>query len=366
LSRQVAEAIRILDTKDQILNSKNEYMANCLTRICVEEERYERKKRERQEEELEEEEKQRLLSFKNKHRRPKRGRADIQEKPVEPSRKRVKVFQKAGNPPVDSDMNLGVWLNMAEMRCLRVGELRRRLEIERAVVLEKMKIRKTTLLEEKHPDRGGGDQESVMVDTVLCDEPSTLLEESGDQESFLVVTVLREEPSTLQKSLLVDTVLRDEQSTLLEESSIQVSVLVDTVLCDEPSTLLEDAQQSDMGLTLEEAVLEQPEATPSIPKVVVKTIRLDPRGTGGADDQFEGVGGQHHQHCEEKRKERKKKQEKGYCLTSYSAWWKIIEKEENKFYREVEKERLERKKKQVKNEIKRTEKENFVRKFFPE
>ena len=50
LSRQVAEAIRILCTKDQILNSKNEYMANCLARICVEEDKYARKKRERLEE----------------------------------------------------------------------------------------------------------------------------------------------------------------------------------------------------------------------------------------------------------------------------------------------------------------------------
>ena len=47
LSRQVAEAINIMYSKDQQLNSKNEYMANCLTRVCVEENRFERKKRER-------------------------------------------------------------------------------------------------------------------------------------------------------------------------------------------------------------------------------------------------------------------------------------------------------------------------------
>ena len=56
LSRQVAEALRIMYTTDQILNSKNEYMANCLTRLCVEEDRYERKKRERKEEEEEQQE----------------------------------------------------------------------------------------------------------------------------------------------------------------------------------------------------------------------------------------------------------------------------------------------------------------------
>jgi hypothetical protein len=37
LSRQFAKVISIMYTKDQQLNSKNEYMANCLTRICVEE-----------------------------------------------------------------------------------------------------------------------------------------------------------------------------------------------------------------------------------------------------------------------------------------------------------------------------------------
>jgi hypothetical protein len=45
LSRQVAEAISIQYTKDQILNSKNEYMANCLTRICIEENKFEKKEK---------------------------------------------------------------------------------------------------------------------------------------------------------------------------------------------------------------------------------------------------------------------------------------------------------------------------------
>ena len=58
LSRQVAEAITILYSKDQLLNSKNEYMANCLTRICVEENTFERKKREREEEEKDDREKE--------------------------------------------------------------------------------------------------------------------------------------------------------------------------------------------------------------------------------------------------------------------------------------------------------------------
>ena len=59
LSRQVAEAITIIYTRDKLINSKNEYMANCLTRICVEENRFEKHKREREEEEKDEAEKQR-------------------------------------------------------------------------------------------------------------------------------------------------------------------------------------------------------------------------------------------------------------------------------------------------------------------
>ena len=67
LTRQVAEALRIMYTTDQILNSKNEYMANCLTRLCVEEDNYEKKKRERKEEE--QEDIKELEAFKAKHKR---------------------------------------------------------------------------------------------------------------------------------------------------------------------------------------------------------------------------------------------------------------------------------------------------------
>ena len=138
LSRQVAEAINILYSKDQLLNSKNEYMANCLTRICVEENTFERKKREREEEEKDDREKERLRAFKMKNMRPKRARttATVKE-PEEPMRKRMKTFLMAGNPP-DQDLDLSRWLEVAEKRCIRAGELRSRLERERLDVLERM------------------------------------------------------------------------------------------------------------------------------------------------------------------------------------------------------------------------------------
>ena len=45
-SRQIAEAILIHFSKDELLNSKNEYNSNCLARVTVEESMYERKEEE--------------------------------------------------------------------------------------------------------------------------------------------------------------------------------------------------------------------------------------------------------------------------------------------------------------------------------
>ena len=114
-------------------------MANCLTRICIEENKFEKRKKERQEEEQEEAEKQQLLAFKSKHMRPKRTRPEIQSNPEEPLQKRMKLFLEAGNPPDQDELDVGTWLRKAEERCLRVGNLRTRLEREKIQVLEKMR-----------------------------------------------------------------------------------------------------------------------------------------------------------------------------------------------------------------------------------
>ena len=47
MSRRVEEAIRIQHTKDNILYSKCEYLQNCITRLTVNEEVWERKEREK-------------------------------------------------------------------------------------------------------------------------------------------------------------------------------------------------------------------------------------------------------------------------------------------------------------------------------
>ena len=63
LSRQVGEAIKIQQTKDNILNSKCEYLSNNISRLTVMEDDWERKRRERAEEEVEEKEKLELEKF---------------------------------------------------------------------------------------------------------------------------------------------------------------------------------------------------------------------------------------------------------------------------------------------------------------
>ena len=64
LSRQVGEAISILLSNDNLLNSKNEYLSNCITRVSVEEDVFERKSREAREEEEERQEDIKLEEFK--------------------------------------------------------------------------------------------------------------------------------------------------------------------------------------------------------------------------------------------------------------------------------------------------------------
>ena len=66
-----------------------------------------------------------------------------------------------------------------------------------------------------------------------------------------------------------------------------------------------------------------------------------------------------------KREERAKRRGNNICLTSYTAWWRRVEKEEKKFYREIEKENIRREEKMKELKEKRKGKEDFIRKFFP-
>ena len=63
LSRQIGEALQIFYSNDHLLNSKSEYMQNCISIVTVCEETQERKERERREEEEEQQEKENLERF---------------------------------------------------------------------------------------------------------------------------------------------------------------------------------------------------------------------------------------------------------------------------------------------------------------
>jgi hypothetical protein len=64
LSRQIGEALRIHHSKDTLLNSKSEYLTNCITRITVEEDAWERRENSRREEEAQRMEKIEVERFK--------------------------------------------------------------------------------------------------------------------------------------------------------------------------------------------------------------------------------------------------------------------------------------------------------------
>ena len=66
LSRQIGEALRILYSKDRILNSKSEYLHNTISRLTIEEDTWERKERSRKEEEQELIEKLQVEEFRKK------------------------------------------------------------------------------------------------------------------------------------------------------------------------------------------------------------------------------------------------------------------------------------------------------------
>jgi hypothetical protein len=75
LSRQVAEAIKIHYSVDDLLNSKNEYNANHLSRVVVEENAFEKKKKAKEEELKELAEKKEWETFRLAHKTcPKRLR----------------------------------------------------------------------------------------------------------------------------------------------------------------------------------------------------------------------------------------------------------------------------------------------------
>ena len=66
MSRQIGEAMKINFSKDSLLNSKLEYVKNCLTSLIIEESSWDRSERERMEEQEETTEKATIERFKRK------------------------------------------------------------------------------------------------------------------------------------------------------------------------------------------------------------------------------------------------------------------------------------------------------------
>jgi hypothetical protein len=75
LSRQVGEAIAILLSRDNLLNSKNEYIQNWISRITVEKDKIARKRRLQKEEEADKEEERAVQEF-NEMKRPNKWKED--------------------------------------------------------------------------------------------------------------------------------------------------------------------------------------------------------------------------------------------------------------------------------------------------
>ena len=73
----MGEAIAILLSRDNVLNSKNEYIQNCISRITVEEDKGARKRRLQKEEEAEKEEERAVQEFKEMKRPYKRKDGDV-------------------------------------------------------------------------------------------------------------------------------------------------------------------------------------------------------------------------------------------------------------------------------------------------
>ena len=133
LSRQVTEAVMIHYSPDILLNSKNEYNANCLARVKVDESRYEQKNRERMEALEEAKEKEAWSTFKNR-KAGFRKRKEKDDTPEVPKAKKPRIEQ----PQYPEVIDIGDWLGRMEKVCQRAGELRRYLGMDKLRMLRRM------------------------------------------------------------------------------------------------------------------------------------------------------------------------------------------------------------------------------------
>ena len=96
LSRQIGEALRIYYSKDDILNSKCEYMDNCITRLTIEESPWENREK-NEEEELDKLEVEKFKEKIEDHTRLEVAAMDIVNDMIEKSVEIVKIKEKKWN-----------------------------------------------------------------------------------------------------------------------------------------------------------------------------------------------------------------------------------------------------------------------------
>ena len=140
----MAKALRIMTTKDRILNSKNEYLDNCIPRIRVDESKLDRMRREREEDQKEKDEQRMLEEFKIEKKSRKRQKSPAKmgkDSRGWESKPKLKKMRKDVNMHEDflSGVDLAEWLGRNERLCQRVGDLRERIKLEKAIVLAKIK-----------------------------------------------------------------------------------------------------------------------------------------------------------------------------------------------------------------------------------
>ena len=137
LSRQLGEALKIWMTGDDLLNSKNEYLSNCITRITVQEGAVERKLRERNEEIAEKEETERVKTFKEQKENCWTGKMEgefYKQSTLVTKRKDEEIFTES----VPAKRRKTVPASCIENGKMKLQELRVRMERERNWVIEVM------------------------------------------------------------------------------------------------------------------------------------------------------------------------------------------------------------------------------------
>ena len=157
-------------SRDSLLNSKNEYVQNCIARVTVEEDAYERKIRERNEEEEEILNAERLERF----RKEKENWSDKDNKR---EKKTENIPEGGKSDPILED--LPTWWQWATRECQgagKLGILRERMRLERVAVSKWM--------DEKNVLKGGQTEKSVEINLSRKRKVETIVMGECNENTF--------------------------------------------------------------------------------------------------------------------------------------------------------------------------------------